>query len=240
MDKIRIIIVEDEPLVAFDLKKQLEKKGMVVTGIFESGEDILEFLQQHALPDIILMDVQLYGSLDGIDTAHEINKHHQVPILFLTANTDTTTFKRAKLTFPHAFLSKPFRIHDVLHAIELALDIKGDTPEEEQTENYLADRFFIRNNDYLEKVMYDHILFLEADGAYTKIHTNAKSYIVSQTLGKVENKIQTSFMLKVHRSYTINTEHVDKISEGYVHIDKYRIPVSRTYKEAVNKMFNIF
>ena len=107
MAGVRIIIVEDEPLVALDLKRQLEKTGFEVIQVFESGEEILEFLNQEQ-PDIILMDIQLFGALDGIDTAHQINKNYEIPILFLTANTDKTTFNRAKLTFPHAFLSKPF------------------------------------------------------------------------------------------------------------------------------------
>jgi DNA-binding LytR/AlgR family response regulator len=239
MDGIKVVIVEDEPLVAFDLKKQLEKTGMFVSGIFESGEEVLDSLKKD-VPDIILMDVRLYGSLDGIDTAHEINKYHDVPILFLTANTDSSTFNRAKLTFPHAFLSKPFRIHDVLHAIELALEMKDDDAAESHAEKYLPDRVFIKNNDFLQKVMYDQILYLEAEGAYTKIITEDKNYVVSQTLKKVESKIQVPYLLKIHRSFIINTKNVDKISEGFAHIGKHRIPVSRAHRDALYKMFNIF
>lgn len=239
MDRIKVVIVEDEPLVAFDLKKQLEKTGMVVSDIFESGEEVLASLKQ-SVPDIILMDVRLYGSLDGIDTSHEINKHYDVPILFLTANTDSGTFNRAKLTFPHAFLSKPFRIHDVLHAIELAMEMRDESSGESHSEKYLPDRVFIKSSDYLQKVMYDQILYLEAEGAYTNIITEEKKYVISQTLKKVESKIEAPYLLKIHRSFIINTQNVDRISEGFVHIGKHRIPVSRAHREELYKIFNIF
>ena len=239
MDRIKVVIVEDEPLVAFDLKKQLEKTGMAVSDIFESGEEVLESLKQ-SVPDIILMDVRLYGSLDGIDTAHEINKHYEVPILFLTANTDSGTFNRAKLTFPHAFLSKPFRIHDVLHAIELALEMSDGGSGESHSEKYLSDRVFIKSSEYLQKVMYAEILYLEAEGAYTNIITEEKKYVISQTLKKVESKIEVPYLLKIHRSFIINIQNVDKISDGFVHIGKHRIPVSRTHRDELYKMLNIF
>lgn len=233
------MIVEDEPIVALDLKKQLEKAGFEVLEIFESGEEILEFLNQEQ-PDIILMDIQLYGDLDGIDTAHQVNKRFDIPILFLTANTDKTTFSRAKLTFPHAFLSKPFRIKDILHSIELAIEMDKEEPGSQQSEKYLADRVFIRNNEFLQKVMYRQILYLEAEGAYTKIITEEKDFLISQTLKKVEEKINASFLLKVHRSYIVNVENVDKISEGYVYIGQHRIPVSRAHKDELFRIFNMF
>lgn len=239
MNTIKVIIVEDEPVVAFDLKRQLEKSGLEVTDLFESGEEILAHLNE-MVPDIILMDVNLIGSLDGIDTAHEINKKYRIPILFLTANTDRDTFNRAKLTFPHAFLSKPFRLTDVLHAIDLALELNSDTPNEELTERYLADRVFIKSKDHLQKVMYDQILYLEAEGAYTKIVTSDKNFMVSQTLKNTEAKIKVPYLLRVHRSFVVNTENVDKISEGYVHIGNKRIPVSRAHRDDLNKVFNIF
>ncbi|MCB0685368.1 MAG: response regulator [Saprospiraceae bacterium] len=239
MNTFRVMIVEDEPLVAFDLKMQLEKTGLSITHVFESGEEILEVLKSE-VPDLILMDVQLQGSLDGIDTAHEINRKYDIPILFLTANTDKATFDRAKLTFPHGFLSKPFRIKDVLHAIDLTLELEKSATENTSSEKYLADRVFIRTNDYLEKVMYSDILFIEADGAYAKIVTEVKTFILSQTLKKIQSKIPAPYLMKVHRSFAINTEKVDKISDSFVLIGNHKIPVSRTYRDALFKIFNIF
>lgn len=241
MNGVRVIIVEDEPLIAADLNNQLRKAGIEVLAIFESGEEILAHLKTEE-PDLILMDVRLFGDLDGVDTAHEINKRHDIPILFLTANTDHATFNRAKLTFPHGFLSKPFRIKDVLHALELALelDIEPSDGEIQETEKYLPDRVFIRKQEYLHKVMYQEILYLEADRAYCKVVTEKNTFMLSQTLGKIEQKIRVPYLLRVHRSFIINIQNVDKISDGYVHLNKHRIPVSRSHRDQLARVFNTF
>jgi DNA-binding LytR/AlgR family response regulator len=118
--------------------------------------------------------------------------------------------------------------------------MKDEVSGENHSTKYLPDRVFIKTNEYLQKVMYDEILFIEADGAYTKIVTEDKNFVLSQTLRKVELKIEVPYLLRVHRSFIINTQNVDKISDGYVHIGKHRIPVSRAHRDALYKIFNIF
>lgn len=240
MGNIRVLIAEDEPVVASDLERQLEKAGLEVSGVFESGEEIIEFLKTNKV-DVILMDVRLYGSLDGIDTAHQINKSHDIPIIFLTANTDLTTFNRAKLTFPHSFLSKPFRIKDILHAIGLATDQNMDQKESKESEEgqFMADRIFIRDRDSMHKVLYDQILFIEADGAYSNIYTEQKVYTLSQTLKKIDERLQIPFLIRAHRSYIVNVLKVDRISETSLHIDNHNIPISKSYREEVLRKFNM-
>ncbi len=234
--KIKIAIVEDEPIVAADLSLQLKKAEMNVVNVSESGEEILSFLKNE-IPDVILMDIQLYGDMDGIEVAHEINKLYEIPIVFLTANTDQATFKRAKLTFPHAFLSKPFRISDVLHTVSLALDIKADN-ETQNHVNHLSDRIFIRHNNHLEKVMFNDILMIEADGSYTNVITSHQKYVLSQTMSKVGERIKTPYLIRVHRSYIVNIDNIEKISDGYVYVGGHRIPVSRTYKGNLDSLFD--
>lgn len=231
------MIVEDEPLVAADLDKQLVKAGMEVCATFESGDEVLKFLKDHSI-DVILMDIRLYGSLDGIDTAHQINRNYDIPIVFLTANTDASTFNRAKLSFPHSFLSKPFRITDVINSIELAHSRQIDEKKSEsELTDFLPDRIFIRDKDTQYKVLFVQIIFIEAQGSYSKIHTAERSFTVSQTLKKVEPKLESAKFVRVHRSYVVNIEKVDRLSDGYVHIGDRAIPLSGSYKEEVLKRF---
>lgn len=226
-------------MIVADLQNQLSKSGIIVDASFESGEEVLKYAQSHS-PDVIIMDIQLYGALDGIDTAHRLNATADIPIIFLTSNTDPKTFNRAKMTFPHAFLSKPFRIKDVLHAIELSLDLTTEEAEDGSTfkGKYLSDRIFVRDREYLYKVLYADIQYIEADGAYTKIYTNDKTYTLSQTMKKVADKIQSEYLIRIHRSFIINTNNVDRISEGYIYIGENRIPVSRAHRENLNEIFN--
>lgn len=120
MKRIRVLIVEDEPIIAADLEDRLIEMGYWVAQVCHSGEEALSFLQQYMV-DLVLMDIQLGGQLDGIETATKIRESLTVPIIYLTSNTDESHFIRAQLTHPSAYLSKPYRGKDLKHAIELAL-----------------------------------------------------------------------------------------------------------------------
>ena len=238
MSKIRILIVEDEPIIAADLQSQLEKLGYEVIDTLESGEEALELLKGDE-PDIILMDVQLEGDLDGIDTVHEIHKDHDIPIIFLTSNTDQRTFARAKLTKPHAFLSKPFRMNDIVFSIDLALfgEEEMAAQEHDSVEIVLKDRIFIRDKSYLHKVMFEDIQYIEADSAYSKVVTDQKTFVISQTLKRLQENLKSDFIKRIHRSFMINVLKVDRLSEGYVHVGAKAIPVGRSYKEDLGNVF---
>ena len=116
----RILIVEDESLVALDIKSTLQKSGFTVVGICSSGEDALRSV--HELhPNLVLMDILLKGRLDGITTAETIKKEQDIPIIFLTAHTDTPTRSRAEEVGPAGYVVKPFREQELLKAINSAL-----------------------------------------------------------------------------------------------------------------------
>lgn len=115
-----ILIVEDERIVARDIEKRLKKLGYRVIASVASGE---EALVQTALtlPDLILMDIQLRGELDGIQAAEQIHTDFDIPVVFLTAYADEETLQRAKVTEPFGYIVKPFDERDLHAAIEVAL-----------------------------------------------------------------------------------------------------------------------
>src|SRR5690606_14362347 len=105
---------------AANISLQLSELGYEVTGILPHGEEALSHIKIDK-PDIILLDISLKGEMDGIETAHEIQKHYKIPIIYLTANSDEAHFNRAKETHPYAFISKPFKKLDLQRAIELTV-----------------------------------------------------------------------------------------------------------------------
>lgn len=114
-----ILIVEDETIVAADLENKLKRLGHDVAGIASCGEDALTMVQSRR-PDLILMDIQLEGALDGIETATAIRKQYDVPVVYLTAHSDRATLSRAKLSGPFGYILKPFEQRDLVTQIELA------------------------------------------------------------------------------------------------------------------------
>ena len=116
----RILIVEDELIVAIDLKGILEFLGYSVPGIAQSGEKALDAVSRER-PDLILMDIQLQGKMDGIETAALVYSRYQIPVIYVTAFSDDMTIDRAKLTEPLGYISKPFNHRELRTSIEIAL-----------------------------------------------------------------------------------------------------------------------
>jgi len=115
----KILIVEDEMVVAMDLAQRLRKLGYECSAM-PSGEQAIEEASVFR-PDVVLMDIMLNGKLDGIETAAQIRLNHDIPVLFLTANADERTLQRAQLTHPANYLLKPFKERELHICIEMAL-----------------------------------------------------------------------------------------------------------------------
>ncbi len=118
--KSKILIVEDESIIALDIKTSLLEAGYDVVAIAVCGEDAIALATEHK-PNLILMDIRLRGKMDGIEAAAEIVKLSRAPIIFLTAHADKFTLDRAKLTGPFGYLIKPFEDHNLITTIEIAL-----------------------------------------------------------------------------------------------------------------------
>ena len=116
---IKILVVEDEMLIGAKISMLLTNLGYEVTGILPRGEDALVHVEENK-PDIIILDINLKGKIDGIETA-AILQRKNIPVIYLTANSDDATFNRAKHTRPTAFISKPFKQLDLQRAIELTI-----------------------------------------------------------------------------------------------------------------------
>lgn len=118
---LHIYIVEDEKIVALDIRNHLTSIGHNVIGISSSGEDCIEKLKT-LKPDLVLMDINLAGTLTGIETAKIINETMNVPIVFLTAYTDDHTLKEVKRTGYYGYVTKPFKEIDLKTEIEFTID----------------------------------------------------------------------------------------------------------------------
>ncbi|MCK5111151.1 MAG: response regulator [Arcobacteraceae bacterium] len=120
MNKIKILIVEDETIVALDIKSAIKRLGFEVTNIVANYDDAINSVKKNE-PDVILMDINLRNSKDGIETAYDIQKIKNIPIIYLTAYSDDDMINRAIATNPVAYLLKPFKIKELKSTIHLGL-----------------------------------------------------------------------------------------------------------------------
>ncbi len=114
------MVVEDEWIVADVIQKSLINLGYTVTSVEESGEKVVQRVEE-VKPDLILMDIVLKGNIDGIEAAGQIQAHFNIPIVYLTAYDDKTSMERAKITEPFGYLIKPFKERELYTTIEMAL-----------------------------------------------------------------------------------------------------------------------
>lgn len=118
--KSRLLIVEDERIVAMDLSRRLQNLHHEVVGIVSNGPDVFKAVEEHQ-PDLVLMDIQIQGEMDGIEAAAILREKYHIPHMFLTAYRDEKTVDRAKRTDPDGYILKPFNDRDIQLNLEIAL-----------------------------------------------------------------------------------------------------------------------
>lgn len=138
LEKVNILVVEDEPIVAKDIEKRLKKLGYSVVALVDTGEGAIKEAKEKK-PDLVLMDIKLHGEMDGIQTADLMVSRFDIPVVYLTAYADDTILNRAKLTTPFGYILKPFETRELHTAIEIALyRHKMEKKLKESEERYLA------------------------------------------------------------------------------------------------------
>ncbi len=138
MYEVKVLIVEDEIIVAKHIENALISLGYSVAGIVSSGEYAVKNSEE-LRPDIVLMDIMLEGEIDGIEAAQEIRKRNSIPTIFLTAYSNEKVLNRAKTAKPYGYILKPFQETDLFTSIEIALHKhRIERKPVEETENSLA------------------------------------------------------------------------------------------------------
>ena len=234
----KILVVEDEMIIGAKISMQLTNLGYEVTGLLCRGEDAILHMEDNK-PDVVLLDIQLKGKLDGIETAKQLQQLSDTSIIYLTANSDEATFNRAKATKPAAFISKPFNQLDLQRAIELSICRRDETDNHIAINNntpelkpfILNDCIFVRSFEKMMKVPFKCILYIEAERNYCRIHSIEKEYLIVITLKEIEDKLPANYFLRVHRSFIVNISHIDEIAASHVMIAKKTIPLSADLKK---------
>ena len=248
--KVKVFIVEDEFILAEDIKYRLINMGYEVTGMAATAMDALKKIATNTDINIILLDITIKGTLDGIELATLIKSKYDIPFIFLTSNASTDIVQRAKKTNPYAYILKPYNDLQISIALELALtNFQNKTPNKSTATNEkltngqnksleIKDSLFLKKNHHYERVLLKDILFLQASSNYCNIITKSYKFIYATVLKKIEEQLPSSQFLRVHRSYVINVNKVTGFEGNLLYIDNEKIPISKNYKDDVFKLFN--
>jgi hypothetical protein len=184
-DKNTILIVEDEIIVAKDIEQSLHSYNYAVLDIARSGEAALQILEEKT-PDLILMDIRLSGSLDGIETAEIINTKYDIPLIYLTAYTDDINLSRAKQTEPYGYLPKPFSENEIHTTIVVALYKHKLAVAQKNSETLLRTT--------LENIK-EGVLTTDPDGRIRFINPTAKLLIAGDEEEYIGKEVKNMFLL---------------------------------------------
>jgi two-component system, response regulator PdtaR len=252
---MKILLIEDEFILAEDLSNTLESEGYEVVSVIDNGAEALDFYKENEI-DLVLCDINIKGEWDGIETVEKLIKVKACPIIYLTALTDFETLERAKKTFPAAYIPKPYHITNLRMAIELAINnfaiqvnkaeirIGNHLTESKEKINQnkeqilqVNDDIFIKQNYQFVKFPLSDILYLEADNIHTNIITSHKKYVIRQTITNILERFSMKNLVQIHRSYVVNINKIDSFNEHEVTINNTPIPISRSHKDDFLRQF---
>lgn len=236
MQSVRILIAEDDWIIAKEISLTLQDLGFEVIGTFDTGEELLQKLPT-LKPDLILLDIDLAGTMTGIDIAEKL-KPQGIPFIFLTAMADTQTIEKAKQTEPYAYLVKPVRAESLLSTIEISLYNFHRQKSNSQVVTVTSvnafsidESIFVKAKKRLEKIKIADILWIEAEDIYAIIVTKTGKFILSQPLKNIEERLPAQYFMRVHRSFIVQLDKIQAIEENDLIIEGKHIAIGKTFKD---------
>ncbi len=235
MTKTRVLIVEDEQLVALSIQAKLERIGHEPCGIVCDYQSTIQAVDREK-PDVILMDIELHSSLDGIDISKKLIDRYNIPIIFISSIRDAEKAKKAIRTSSTGYLTKPIDEFQLSMSIEVSLEHHQKFSK--FSKNGL-NHLFVRDDHGQTKILYSDIFWIEADRSYCYIYTKGKKYTLSLSLGAVSKKLTHLKFLRIHKSYLVNQEHIENFERGKVIVNSNALPIGRIYAKKVKESLNI-
>lgn len=232
MKKYRILIVEDEILIADMIERYLVAQGHQVVGKAISYIKAEEMYLKEK-PDLALLDIRLSGKKTGIDIARFIQEQPNPAIfIFLTSQMDKESIDHAKETFPAGYLTKPIQKETLFTTIEIAM--YSHAAKQIKTEPTIA--LFDGNVSHLVAIR--DILFLRAEHIYVQVHIKGERKITLRSaLSKLLEQLPVEQFIQTHRSYAVNLQQVSSWDNQQLFIEKEGIPISRSQRKMVLSHF---
>jgi DNA-binding LytR/AlgR family response regulator len=228
LEHIKILIVEDEVLIAEDLKDILKTFGLKKIEMVHDKASAFENLRLNK-PDIAILDIRMEKELDGLEIGEFIQNNYKLPFIFITAHSDIEMIKKIIKTKPVGYITKPFKKSDLFANINLAI--------EQLTTN---NKLFIKDGYSTHVININEIVYIESEGNYINIFTSGKKYLSRQNMESVLLDLDSNDFLKIHRSYIINLNKVKKYSSKEVIINEITLPISKTFYDVfIEKMKKI-
>lgn len=250
---IKILIVEDNVIIADDMQSMLEEIGYEIVDnviVYEQAEEVLKTKQV----DLVLIDIILASDKTGIDLGKHIREKYNIPFIFVTSNSDRATVENAKTVRPNGYLVKPFEQQDLYTSIEIALssfnynekqisktisdDDDTDLEDKLVSNSVLKDSIFVKKQHLYYRIQFSDIQFIKADNVYLEVNTSDKKFLVRSPLKDYLEKLPANKFYRAHKSYIVNVDHIEAINSKDILINNNLIPISKEFKDFIISAMN--
>ena len=224
MDKLKCLIVDDEPLAIEILEEYVKKvPWLELVGTLESGLEALDFVQQQPV-DLMLLDIQM-PDISGLQTAELLNQ--QCEIIFTTAYHEYAVegFELDAVDY----LLKPISFDRFLKAVQ-RLQQKASEPKTPK-----GDFLFVKTEYKIKKIRFSEVLYIEGMKDYLRIVTKEEKVMTLLSFSRLMPKLPASQFLRIHKSYVVSLAAIDSIEKGKLRVGEVTLPVSESYKTAIDE-----
>lgn len=222
-----ILIIEDELIISEMLKEVINDSGYSNVEQATGYSEALMFLARKKW-DLVFLDIHLGEEKDGVDLAHLIQTKYKTPFVFITSYGDSDSIARAVATRPEAYLTKPFKSADIAAVMQLVFSKLSVRKSLRFKEGYVQ-----------EEILLSKVLFLKSDNIYVELYTADRTYLIRSTLENFLNDHAFPELLRVHRSYVINTQQRYHLNGSLIVLGGFEIPISRKYKTHVFEQLQV-
>ncbi|GEQ85661.1 hypothetical protein ULMS_11690 [Patiriisocius marinistellae] len=236
--QLRALIVEDEFITANLLKNYLQELGHNVVALAKNAIETIDYLDNEEI-DFVFLDIQIQGSRDGIWLAKKIQKDYHLPFIFVSANSEELTVKKAAKAKPLGFIVKPFKKDEIFATIAVALENfdtkKFNVPKATQADDYT----FIKTTNGYKKLRYNDIIYIKSEQKYITVYYTSGKMLLRSGLQDFSDTLPHNMFIRVHRSFLINSDKVDHINPNSIVLGNITVPISASYKEEITTNFSI-
>jgi len=234
---LKTFIVEDDISFALEVEMLLRVLDYPVLGTANSSDKGLVKIMKER-PDVILVDIYIEGTNNGIEFAKKI-RHLNIPVIFMTAYNDEKLYELAKELNPIAFLVKPFNLISLKSILER---VKYQLQREKELQNNISDNefIFIKNSKTIDKVFVKDIYYIKSEGNYCYIFTEDKKYVLKISLVKMHEKLSQPIFIRVHRGHVVNKKKIQNVTKNLsaLNLGDFEIPIGGKYKNVVKELIS--
>jgi two-component system, LytTR family, response regulator LytT len=223
-ENIRILIVDDEVLIAETLKGYLHKLGFKQIKMTHSKKETFELLSFWK-PHVALLDIRMEELYDGLEIGQQFKSDYKIPFMYVTAHSDMEMTQRILKSKPDGYITKPIRINELM--INLGMVIQRF----QEVQNEILIEF--KNGYDIERIHLSELLYIKAEGNYVEIYLQSRKVVVRNTLEAILQEINNDIIVRIHRSFAVNTQKIKKRSNTEIDLGEVQLPISRSYSQVL-------